>query len=647
MVLMIRKNVAETCARIFTTGALFVCGAMITALNAYATDGGGQNGGSTGAATTGVSSYTTGEIEDTSNNEPREGIEIFKSLKLQNVVQGYIPSVPDVMFHYSVNYNNEFFAAGTTDYTPVAQITDANGTKADVWRGPKGSLTFGDKVDENGVSEFDLVFHHDDKADGDVPAQGTGKGKDDGQKDVMTKVIPISINGKSFKRPGVYRYALIESMQEVDFNETGTQNEQNVTGNKADGSNLDGVEADIELQPTLLGGKDADKTNISQLTNNQLKEKRFLDVYVEWKPQEDGLMVTDVVLHDITGDLVQSKLSEQDQAYSRPKIGDDGRFLRDEQTGYIVYDSEDPEDLYAETYDPASILSGSKKTGFAESIYTTYDLVIGKELMGKGLTNYDIEKRIYRFEVTFNAPAGTVIRRAMPARKSNGGPTFFAVADDGTQLKILDEASAKAIEPGKVSKLTEETYGSTVEKMIIEIKFGEYALISGLPSGATYMVKEVDNPNEEKGQPATLELFETYHADNMEDMILTGSVDAEYNAHSLGDHAKRNTTIMTKQGEYADTKKNGNGVITAAQEKEIGLALADDTELLTINKKAAADSVNNVFFLNLRYDNVVTGVAMSVAPYALMVLAAGVGIGVYAAAKRKSRDEEDDEMDEM
>lgn len=599
MVLMIRKTVAETCARAVTAGALFVCGTLITAFPAYATtNGGGSNGGPTNPATTGVSSYVEGEIpaELVQNNQGRDNIELDKTLVVQNIVNtqngSFLPSVPDVDFKYTVNYTNDWYTganAGKKDYEVVtaADNVDAGGTVYQIWRGPANSVKFGVSFAE-ATDEGVIHFTHKDPLTGNA----------------VKKTLALSIDGKAFVKPGVYRYVLIERMEEVDFEETDRGAAQ--------------VTDDIELRPTLLE-KEGKQTGITGKDNSKLQERRFLDVYVEWKPQEDGLMVTDVVLHDILGNLVYGNLSDQDKdkAYSRPLFNEDGTIKRDENDR-IIYESNDPENKYADPYDPSSILSGSKKTGFSDSIYTTYDLVIGKEIMGKGLTNYDITKRKYKFNIEIEAPAGTTLR------------TYQNVRTNGVKRADVktDEANG--------------TYTVT-----FELLQGQVGLISGLPAGSKYTVEEVDN-TEEEGQPKTLELFETYYAaNNIEKILLTPA----HWTGNLEDQAARNVLLMERQGAYAKKRAGKSAALTAEEEKEVGLVLADKTEQYEIERMTQEDvankkSVNHVFFLNLRYDNVVTGVAMSVAPYALMVIAAGVGIGVYAAAKKRNRDD-DDEMDEM
>ena len=591
MFLMITKESRKVCAATVLAGALFLCGAAVSATTVLAS-GSGANGN--GNATP-ISSYTVNPLTDTSKNVGRDNVQLDKSLVVRNVVNTqngkFLPSVPDVDFQYKVNYTNDWYTSNANknkkDYeVVVAQGIDSQGTKFQVFRGPKDSVKFGE-THQNGTDLGEIHFTHKDQLTGDA----------------VKKMVAISIDGKAFYRPGVYRYVLMETMAEVDFSEADKEAAQ--------------VTDDIELRPTLLE-KNGTDTDISGKDNSKLQERRFLDVYVEWKPQEDGLMVTDVVLHDIVGDLIYDNLSDQDKTYSRPQFNVDGTIKRDEKTGFIVFESNDPENKYADPYDMTNILSGSKKTGFSDSIYTTYDLVIGKEIMGKGLTNYDITERKFKFVVEIEAPAGTTLRTYQNVRTNN-------VVRNDPQTNETD------------GKLT----------VVFELLQGQVGLISGLPSGSTYKVEEVNN-TEKDGEPDTLEIFETYYAaNNIEKILLTPA----HWAGNLEDQSARNILLMERQGAYAKKKADNGGTMSAEDEKAAGLVLKDATEKYRIEKMTEEDiknekSANHVFFLNLRYDNVVTGVALSAAPYVLMVLAAVAGGGIYMVNRKRNK-EEDDDLDEL
>ena len=590
MVLMIRKTVAETCARAVTAGALFVCGTLITAFPAYATTG-VATGGLTGSRDAQVSS-----VEYDNMQTPGRTLEVKKPLRVQNKVwydasEKQVPSVPDVLFEYRVAYDrfseddeavkkitalnaakDDYAETGfEAAYTPVAMGKDVEKTLFEIWRGPYGGI------------ELSV-------ADGTTATQAENRGTvvfgpadqfDQGSTDTVTKALTIKIKDNIFKRPGVYRYPIEEAlMREVDFKEAAA-NEKNVTGNDAQGVRIDGVTPDIV---------------------NAEKTLRYLDIYVEWNSHEDGFEIQDVVFHDIGVELNYDDLNEQDQKFSAGTSED----VSDDQN------------------------MASKKEGFPEALYTTHDLIIGKEIMGKGLMREDIETREYVFKVTFKAPAGTKIRRAVPARESNPGPTYFVVGEDGTTLTIADD-----------SKYVHETEkkGSTSTAMEIRLKANQYAMISGLPDGVTYTVEEALNKEEAM-------LFQTYHIHDMENMVMGATgVPAGSLLINQGDaRGNRTAELMKKQALYEGGDVEASGLVKERKTKELTIVAQ---ELVDPNAERTSWAVqtNNVFFLNLRPDNVVTGVAMSVAPYALMVIAAGVGIGVYAAAKKRNRDD-DDEMDE-
>ena len=597
MVLMIRKNLQNACARIFTTGALFVCGSLISAFPTYATTGGASNA-PTGIDPALVSSYTDKDLteEQRKFNLHREGILIDKSLQVRNIANTFefTPSAPDVKFIYTPVYNNPWYQS-MKEFDAIAKGEDSQGTKFDIYRGPQGGLVFGSSVKDGSREKYELLFKSDDTVE-------NGK---------VTKTFPVSIDGTYFKRPGVYRYIIMEKMEEVDFSETDKEAAK--------------VTDDIELRPTLLD-RDGKFTNIE---NRNLEEKRFLDVYVEWTITEKSLQVTDVVLHDIPGDLIYTNLPEngKDQIYSRPEFNGDGTIKRDKD-GYIVYQGDEEANTYADPYNPESILSSSKKTGFSDSIYTTYDLVVGKEIAGKGLTNYDIKDRRYKFEISIEAPANTALKSYAPARQA----TYT---------------------PEKKDYRTDKDKGTLT--ITVELPQNEYVLISGLPSGATYSVKEVSNEKDARSnEPDTLEIFEIYFAKNLDNMKITDKDAAGdlYNRDTT--RANRTTRMMTLQGAYASAA--GNGALSAEQEKNVGLYKVKNNkdastgklavQKMTLDENSAAAQVNNVFFLNLRYDNVTTGVAMSVAPYAVML---GAGIIAVTGFKilKKRHDDEDDDLDEM
>lgn len=597
MVLMIRKNLQNACARIFTTGALFVCGSLISAVPTYATTGGASNAPA-GIDPALVSSYTDKELtgEQRKFNLHREGILIDKSLQVRNIANTFefTPSAPDVKFIYSPVYNNPWYQS-MKEFDAVAKGEDSQGTKFDIYRGPQGGLVFGSSVKDGSREKYELLFKSDDTVE-------NGK---------VTKTFPVSIDGTYFKRPGVYRYIIMEKMEEVDFSESDKEAAK--------------VTDDIELRPTLLD-RDGKITNTE---NRNLEEKRFLDVYVEWTITEKSLQVTDVVLHDIPGDLIYTNLPKDgvDQIYSRPEFNGDGTIKRDKD-GYIVYQGDEEANTYADPYNPESILSSSKKTGFSDSIYTTYDLVVGKEIAGKGLTNYDIKERRYKFEISIEAPANTALKSYAPARQA----TYT---------------------PEKKDYRTDAKNGTLT--ITVELPQNEYVLISGLPSGATYNVKEISNEKDARSnEPDTLEVFEIYFAKNLDNMLITDKDAAGdlYNRDTT--RANRTTRMMTLQGAYASAA--GNGALNAAQEESVGLYKVKNnkdasTGKLAVQKMTPEESnpvaaqVNNVFFLNLRYDNVTTGVAMSVAPYAVM-LGAGI-IAVTGFKILKKRHDDEDDLDEM
>ena len=248
----------------------------------------------------------------------------------------------------------------------------------------------------------------------------------------------------------------------------------------------------------------------------------------------------------------------------------------------------------------------------------TYDLVIGKEVMGKGLTNYDIRDRQFKFILEIEAPAETTVKRYMPARQ-NGATRADFTSDVST---------------GKM----------TIELLI---KQGEFAMISGLPSGCSYKVTEVDNDADvQNGEPKTSDVFETYYAANDVEregkkIIVTDTGKAEL----LEDQPARNVEMMERQGKYAhavlsEGKSQAEAETLAKLFKDVATR-----GILRIEKKAdATEAVNHVFFLNLRYDNVTTGVAMSVAPYAAMVVVAAV---VGGAIYKRRKDDDDNDTDEI
>ncbi|MBQ9512021.1 MAG: hypothetical protein IJR58_02370 [Lachnospiraceae bacterium] len=505
-------------------------------------------------------------------------ITLTKPLRVQNIAHEYTPSVPDMKFTYRVAYERNTNAsvaelnAAKTDYKntdidskymAVAEGVDANKTKFEVWRGPFGAIT----VDE------ELVFSHGDSVD---------------ENKVVTKKINVTISGGDgkdtkgyFTRPGVYRFPIEETgMREIDFGEAG-KDEANVTGNDENGVRLTELDRDVE----------------SDIVLKEEKQLRYLDVYVEWNGNEDGFVIKDVVLHDIEGDLDYEKLNDKDKAFSEKKTDE---VSNEEKTG-------------------------TKKTGFSQSVYTTYDLVIGKEIMGKGLTNYDTTKRLFKFDVTITGPAYTKVGQYLPVNGNMGTAKDLTIPESGVLTTSY------------------------------EMKQGEYVLLSGLPSGVTYQVTEVNNPLDARdNEPDALDVFETYNTNKND---LQDIIEAKQDS-MLNDQSARNVHMMTLQGEHAtilseiarvrsddtltDEQKDEEIAKLEAQKSNLSLVQNVATDTKVLGKRQAYESVNNVFFLNVRYDNVNTGVAMSVAPYALMVLAAVIGVGGFLVLKKR-RDAEFEE----
>lgn len=512
---------------------------------------------------------------------PTEGktINLTKPLRVRNIAHDFIPSVPDVDFTYRIAYErntnaylSQLNAAGTayaaddifSRYKPVGMGEDSQATVFEIWRGPIGGIEITEAVQ----------FRHTDAFDS-------------GSNDTVTKQIEVKVSGGTgassqyFKRPGVYRYPIEEvTMREVDYSETDMY-AANVTGNDKNGNRI--VELDRDVQ-----------TDITVVENKQL---RYLDVYVEWDSQENGFVVKDAVLHDIDSDLDYKKLNEKDKLFSEKEQDSDN------------YKSDEVSNLEQK---------GTKKTGFSESLYTTYDLVIGKEIMGKGLTNYDINDRLFKFKVTIAGPAYMEIGVNQTVNGARGDSRF---------------AGSEAI---PVNGVWEKTF---------EIKQNDYILLSGLPSGVTYEVEEINNEKDSAvGQPDTLDIFETYNTnrDDLERIIEADSTSL------LNQHSERNVRMMEMQGAYFQIVSNSELTDEEKEEslKTVGLVKQLHTDKAptpkVIGKREAYESVNNVFFLNVRYDNVVTGVAMSVAPYALMVAAAVIGVGGFLIVKKR-RDADLDE----
>lgn len=304
-------------------------------------------------------------------------------------------------------------------------------------------------------------------------------------------------------------------------------------------------------------------------------ELRFLDVYVEWNDLGDGFVIKDVVLHDIADEVAFD-------SYGNYGIGTEGTPAPDQEFG--------------------------KKAGFSESVYTTYDLVIGKEIMGKGLTKYDIWEREFKFDVELHGPAYMEIGNVR--KFSNGN-----YADSG--------------------RLTLGADGSLVTQ--VEMHHGEYVILSGLPSGVTYQVTEINNEKDAiNGQPDTLEVFGEmiYHTQELSDIIVTASGDAGM----LASQHDRNVRMMELQSLLEQAISEGNDFQ--------GLIKDRATPQADIMKKKAEDNANHVFYMNLRMDTVQTGVETNTTPYIVMVAVAALVLiggvaGFILIRRRREADDED------
>lgn len=602
---------------------------------------------------------------------------IKKALELVNIAHKYIPSVPDVTFNYEVNYdlygtvlyddgalkagenNNpvgyviqgengkEYLDKGVntnindnsdnsiyenktvTDsfgnsievkdangqpirtlkkealysrYTPVGYGMDANDTEFEIWRGPIGGIKLTNAETDAKSHKGTVRFHHDDDAEKDTDGTGKSLAVPDGQDELITKKLQVEIVDDAFKAPGVYRYILLEkggeerAMTEWDHEDEKGKKESKV---------LDDIEHNFDKEKNPNG------------------EIRYLDIYVEWNTDESGLIVKDMVLHNISGKL-------------------NGHTHGDYTLGMIQNGKQTP--AGTAKIDPDHKDEG-KKDAFTKSTYTTYDLVIGKEIMGKGLTNYDITERVFTFKVTINAPSYTRIKGTRGAYDTSGLiDRAFRVPSNG----VLDH------------KCTNLDGSKTFE---VKVKQGEWVLLSGIPSGSTYEVEEVDDWSDPNS--ANSALFENYYSKNMKEMIedpnnlsISALASQNNNGSMLEDQPRRNTYMMTLQNRL-DAVANGKEFVNSTQEELVDVLVnvsgekTKTTGPITLRKyvhedtenkvrKTDKDSIDSVFFLNLRRDNVVTGVAMSVAPYALMVVAAVIGVGGFLIVKKR-RDADLDE----
>ena len=304
-------------------------------------------------------------------------------------------------------------------------------------------------------------------------------------------------------------------------------------------------------------------------------ELRFLDVYVEWNDMGDGFVIKDVVLHDIADEVAFD-------SYGNYGLGTEGTPAPDSEFG--------------------------KKAGFSESVYTTYDLVIGKEIMGKGLTKYDIWEREFKFDVELHGPAYMEIGNVR--KFSNGN-----YADSG--------------------RLTLGADGSLVTQ--VEMHHGEYVVLSGLPSGVTYQVTEINNEKDAiNGQPDVLDVFGEmiYNTSELSDIIVTATGDAGM----LASQHDRNVRMMELQAMLEEAIAAGNDFQ--------GLIKNRATETMAIVKKKAEDNANHVFYMNLRMDTVQTGVETNTTPYIVMVAVAalvliGGVVGFILIRRRREADDED------
>lgn len=256
-------------------------------------------------------------------------------------------------------------------------------------------------------------------------------------------------------------------------------------------------------------------------------------------------------------------------------------------------------DIKVEGYTPYSFnLTGSTEPGpkEAHSRYYTFDLLVNKEVTGQGLTDKDVAAT-YSITIDLEGP----VKNKVTVVVSNAD-TGAVEGDDWT----LDE-------DGKISKT-------------IGLKHNQSVEISGLPSGATYTIKEAKDSVLSKVLTNT-ELNKTVDG--------TITMDAADEIVEKVDDVKAIQSSTKDVTNNVDEKKN---VIVANAETVKKLKVGDVAAVVEGETLLEGIDVQNVIITNERLPITVTGVVMNVAPYALMVIAAAIFAGLFISKKRQEEE---------
>lgn len=441
----------------------------------------------------------------------------------------FIPSVPDVVYTYEI--------------APVTGVyTTAQGYKeATIFDGKEGGVYFGEK--SNKVYTDKLTFNHGDNPETDE-AVAPGKGKLDGDKYTMTRLMNFNLDSGVFKGadPGIYRYIIVETNEE----------------------NIEGVSE--ETPKDILD----DVTKIADEYRG-----RIIDVVVERVSSH---------FDDETRRIAGVALREVQLSWSYKGNG--------ERDHWQILDINDK--IKVEGYTPYSFEDKGKYGNSpkeAYSRYYTFDLLVDKEVTGQGLTDKDVAAT-YSITVDLEGPAGAKVE-VVVSNAESGAPL-----NDNWTL-------------GTDGKLT-KTVG---------LKNNQSFEISGLPSGATYTIKEAKDSVLSKVLTNT-ELNKTVDG--------TITMDAADEKVAKVEHDK---AIASSTKDVTNSVDGDKNVIVANAEKVQKLTWTEE-EITGLNDI----DVQNVLITNERLPITVTGVVMNVAPYALMVIAAAIFAGLFISKKRQEEE---------
>ena len=345
----------------------------------------------------------------------------------------------------------------------------------------------------------------------------------DGRNDVITKKVPFELTVAPFNADGkmydsgIYRYALVESEAVMNDGER-----IDVTGSITENS-LRGRVVDIVVSKVCPVPTD----NTRAITGIIMREAIL-------QKQTDGTYITEWIDEDLKTDGFTEESGSNWKG----------------ENGEIPY-----------------------------TLYTTYDLAIGKEITGQGLANDDLNKYFtFKFSAKINNDAKIQV---------------YKTTSTGTQAFGLEE-------------LTGADGTNGVEK-VFTLKGTERVQISGLPVGATYSLEETDNQGFTK----------TYYKNDLEGL----NRDADARFVSMEQTAEFTAQVVDQIGSnenaLADIAIHKMGVDTAGTD---------------------AGNVQNAFIVNEMRPVTITGVVMNVAPYALMVIAAAVFAVLFISKKRQEEE---------